>query len=143
MIRIHWKGKPEKFWEGKDGFPLDYARADALRGTISMSIADKTFNPADYRSGSIKERKFQTKIDLWLTHKEMETEAGSIRPSSLSNIRGYIKNYYGYFDGMDVREIGFEHLEGFKDALPTSISLKTKANILIQLHSFFTWLFKK
>ncbi len=101
-------------------------------------------NPVDYTDEKVKEHKFENKIQEWQDHKEKECQDGDISPSSFSNIPGYIKNYYvPYFEGWDAKEIRLEQLEEFKDNLPVTLSKKTRANIFVSLHAFFTWLFKK
>ena len=144
IIQIYWKGKHYEYRRDDQGYVLTYDKARDKLIEISAAIKNGTFNPVDFTDEKVKERKFEFKIQKWLEQKEKECSNGDISPSSLTNIRGYLKNYYlPFFKGWDVREIRYEQLEEFKDSLPNTIKRKTKSNILAGLHSFFTWLFKK
>ncbi len=144
LVQIYWKGKHYEYRRDDQGYVLTYDKARDKLTDISKAIKKGSFNPVDFTDEKVKERKFENKIQKWLDQKESECKDGNISPSSLSNIKGYINNYYlPFFAEWDVKEIRFEQLEDFKDNLPDTLSRKTKANILVSLHAFFTWLFKK
>lgn len=144
LIRVNYNGKYYEYRRDNDGDVLTYQKAQNKLLQINQAIKERKFNPVDFTDSRILERRFEFKIEKWLEQKEKECVNGALSPSSMVNIRGYIKNYYlPYFTGMDVKEIQFEQLEDFKDHLPDTIKRKTKSNILVSLHSFFTWLFKK
>jgi len=144
LINVYWHGKHYEYRLDADGYVFTYDRAVDRLIEISNAIKKGVFNPVDFSDQKVQERKFEFKIEKWLEQKEKACLAGSISPSSMVNIRGYIKNYYlPFFTGYDVKEIRFEHLSDFVDSLPDRLKRKTRLNILVSLHSFFTWLFKK
>jgi integrase len=144
LIQIYWKGKHYEYRRDKQGFIFTYDTAVDRLTEIGTAIKKGIFNPADFSDMKVKERKFENKIQVWLEQKGKECKDGDISPSSLGNIQGYIKNYYlPFFSEWDVREIQYEQLEEFKDSLPDTLKKKTKSNILVSFHSFFTWLRKK
>jgi integrase len=122
-------------WTGSDGFPLDYGRADALRGSIRTAIAKKTFNPQDYLEPTIKLQLFDNAVDKWLLLKEKTR-----RPSSVKDLKGHMKNYIlPFFGGMNIQEIRKFNITDFLNSLPDTIKNKTKKNIVLTLHSFIRW----
>ena len=135
LISIYWQGKRYKIWQGLDGFPLDYTRADALRGKIRTAIAERTFNPTDYLEPIIKLQLFDNAADKWLALKERTR-----RPSSVKDLKGHMNNYIlPFFGGMNIQEIRKFNLTDFVDSLPDTIKNKTKKNIMLTLHSFIRW----
>lgn len=144
-ISLYWKGKHYNYWRDKDGNPLvDYRKAISILSAIRLEINDNKFNPVDWTSSKLKERKFENKVLEWLTLKTEEAEANELSFETIKNYKGYTHNFYiPFFNGWDAREIRFEQLEGFKDSLRGNIKIKTRRNILNGLHAFFAWLKRK
>lgn len=144
VIVLYWKGRHYWYRRFHDGGFLDYERAFTTLSAIRVEITKKAFDPVDWTDKKLKEYKFEYKVNEWLVQKEEALLSGDLSPSYMTNLRGYIVNYYlPFFTGWDVRDIKFEQLEAFKDGLPPTIKKKTKRNIIMSLHSFFTWLFRK
>jgi integrase len=143
LIKIYWKGKYYEFRRDKDGDVLTYKKATNRLIEINNAIREHTFNPADYDDSQIKERKFSFMIEKWLNQKECEERNNELSPETLRCYHSYNRNYLNYFSDFDVREIGYEQLEDFKDNLPKHLSLKMKKNILNALRSFFNWIRKR
>lgn len=139
IVKVYYKGKNYEYRRDSEGDVLTYDKALNKLLKISNAIKDHTFNPIDYTDEKIKERKFENQIDLWLQRKEKQESLNELSPGTMKDYRGYVKNYYHFFSGLDVREITLEHLEKFKDSLD-NVSIKTRKNILNALRSFFFWL---
>ncbi len=136
------KGREYRIRIFTDGFKLDYQRAQAIQGEIRVRIANRKFDPLEYGSSGIKERKFANKVDKWLALKEKEMKKDIIRPSSWANIQGHMGNHLlPFFENFDVKEITKEDLANFRDSLH-DIKNKTKKNIFVTLHAFFVWLYQ-
>jgi integrase/recombinase XerD len=143
-IKVYWKGKHWIFRRySVDGGIFDYDRAVRQLNNIRSAIDARTFNPQDWSDSKIRERKFENKIEDWIAQKETEAKKGEFSYETLKNYRGYVKHHFGFFLGWDVREIGTEQIEDFKDKLPESLKIKTRRNILNALHAFFNWLYRR
>ena len=57
--------------------------------------------------------------------KERKGEVGEISNGTIRDYSGYVKNYFGFFNGLDVRAVDLEKLSDFKDTL-SRVSIKTK-----------------
>lgn len=143
LIQVYWKGKHYEYRRDDQGYVFTYDKAKDKLAEISTAMKKGRFNPADFSDANINERKFRNQIEEWLSQKEEEEKTNELSPETLRCYRSYNKNYFSFFLGWDVREIGFEQLERFKDKLPRRISLKMKRNILNCLHGFFVWLKRK
>lgn len=143
LIKIYWKGKDHEFRRDKDGDLLTYMKATNRLIEINNAIREHTFNPADYDDSQVKERNFSFMMEKWLSQKEIEEQNNELSPETLRCYHSYNRNYFIYFSKFDVREIGYEQLEDFKDKLPNHLSIKMKKNILNALRSFFGWLRKR
>lgn len=70
-----------------------------------------------------------------------------LRPTSRKDLRGHIRNYFSpgaqKLKINDCREIRAHHIEDFFNNLPGTIVLKTKDNIMTNLHGFMTWLYHR
>lgn len=134
-VNIYFKGKRYRFWKGLDGFPMPYDRAKALLGKIRTAIDERTFDPRDYLEPVIKLNLFDNAVEKWLTLKEKTR-----RPSSVKDLKGHMNNYIlPFFTGMNIQEIRKFNITDFTESLPDRIKNKTKKNIILTLHSFFTW----
>jgi len=147
-ISIWWKRRGQakgREWQIRkfpDGLLLDYDRAEAMLGEIRLKILAGKFDPLEYTEGGMKERTFGVKADRWLTIRKREMDKDIIRPSSYHNMHGHMMNYLvPFFENYDVKEITKEDLARFRDSL-ADIKNKTKKNIFMTLHAFFTWLYK-
>jgi integrase len=140
-ISIFWKGRAHKVWRFTDNHLLDFERAQALLGNIRVAISNKIFDPTDFSKTKMDEMLLENKIAAWLKIKEAELQQDIIRPSSYKNMVGHISNYIipGLGDS-DVRHISKDDLRMFRDSLGSEIKNKTKKNIFVTLHAFFSWL---
>jgi integrase len=104
--------------------------------TINNEIQEHIFNPKDYTRATIDERLFQNAFDRYLEKKEAE-----YAPSN--KYRTYYRNYFGYFEGRDVRDIKLKHLDEFyRKKLPKHLSSKYKNNIMACMFAFLRWLLR-
>jgi integrase len=78
-------------------------------------------------------------IAKWQNEKEHKEEVGELSNGTIRDYKGYVKNYFNFFNGMDVREISLEQLSEFKDTL-SGVSIKTRKNIMNALRNFYFWL---
>lgn len=143
-IVLYHKGQHYRVWKWHDGMLMDYERAVSLLGEIRTAMTKHGFNIRDYLDESVQARKVHNIIDLWTESKEKELRRGTVHPSSIKQINGHIaKHIIPFFGDYDVREIGLEDLSDFVDNLPANLKLKSRKNILVTLHSFLTWLFRR
>jgi site-specific recombinase XerD len=143
-IDIYHKRKRYVFRRNNQGRVLrDINEARDIHAEIRLAINANTFNPLDYTISKISERLFKSQIETWLEQKTEEVDAGELSPETMKDYKGYCKNYFTFFDNFSVREITFEHLENFKDALPRNLKIKTRRNILNALHTLFVRMHKK
>lgn len=143
LAQIYWKGKYYEYRRDEQGYVFTYEKARDKLIDINKAIRSHTFNPRDFSDEQIRERRFENMMEKWLTQKAEEEQGNELAPTTLKGYRSNDRNYFGYFTGWDVREIGFEQLEAFKDQLPRTLSLKTRRNVLNTMHAFFGWLRKK
>jgi integrase len=97
------------------------------------------FDPVDLKDSELRERRFENLMERWLAQKEEEEKTNELSRATLKCYKSYDRTHFHFFNGRDVRDIGFEQLEDFKDQLPNGLSLKMKRNILNALHAFFMW----
>ena len=142
LISVYWKGKHYEYRRDDQGYIFTYEKARDRLIEISKAIIKKSFNPLDFTDSKIMERKFEYQIDKWLSEKEKREGMRELSPGTLRDYRGYVKNYYPFFVGQDVREIGLEQLSDFKDTLE-GVSIKTRKNIMNALRNFFNYLKKR
>ncbi len=140
-ISIFWHGKAHKIWRFTDGHLLDYERAEALLGEIRVKMSKGKFDPVDYSRARMEEMLLENKIQEWLKVKKLEKEQDIIRPSSYGNMVGHSDNHIIPGLGQkDVREITKDDLRIFRDGLDAGLKNKTRKNIFVTLHAFFSWL---
>jgi integrase/recombinase XerD len=139
IVAVYSKGRHYEYRRDDAGFIFTYDTATAKLIDISNAIKKGTFNPLDFTDAKITERKFEHQIEAWLAEKERREAMDELSPGTLRDYRGYVKNYYGFFDGQDARDIGLEQLSNFKDTLG-SVSIKTRKNIMNALRNFFNYL---
>lgn len=139
LVNVYWHGKHYEYRRDNDSDILTYEKALKKLIDISSAIKSKTFNPLSFSDEAIAERKFEVQIEKWFAEKEKQESMTELSPGTVRQYRGYIRNYYFFFQGMDVKEITLEHLTNFKDTLHV-IKIKTRKNIMIALHNFFCWL---
>jgi integrase/ribosomal protein L37E len=141
---IYWKGKHFKIRRGKDDQPMGYFQClDALLA-INREMREGSFNPLDWLAANVQARKIRNVIDSWLKQKEAEMNAGELSPGTLKDYRGYIKHYFKPLLGdLDAREIRYEHLNRFRNNLPSSLKLKTRRNVMNALHAAFNFFWRE
>jgi len=139
LIQIYWRGKYYEFRRDDEGDLFSYHKAQDRLVEINNRIKNKVFHPEDFTESKINERKFESMIDKWQDEKERKEEVGELSNGTIRDYKGYVKNYFSFFNGMDVREISLEQLSEFKDAL-SGVSIKTRKNIMNALRNFYFWL---
>lgn len=139
IVAVYWKGKHYEYRRDDQGYVFSYEKARDKLIEISNAIRKGVFNPLDFTDSKIKERKFEHQIDKWLSEKEKREAMNELSPGTLRDYTGYVKNYFPFFTGQDVREIGLEELSNFKDTLD-KVSIKTRKNIMNALRNFFNYL---
>jgi integrase len=144
-ISIYWKGKQYRFFRYYvDNELFDYRRALKQLLEMNLSIEKKEFNPIDWTTHAIKERRFEHQVEKWLEQKKEEMGTGERAPETIRTYESYLKNHFlGFFKRWDVREIHYEQLENFKDWLGKRVSINTRKRIIGALHAFFKWMWRK
>jgi integrase len=139
LIQVYWKGKYYEFRRDDQSYVFTYDKAIDKLIEINQRIKDKTFSPEEFTSAKIDERKFENMIEKWLNEKESREKLNELSYGTLKDYRGYVKNYYIFFNDVDVREVDLEKLNNFKDTL-CDVKIKTRKNIMNALKNFFYWL---
>jgi len=139
IVQVYYNREYHEFRRDDQNYVLTYDRAKDLAVEISNAIKKCTFDPLQYKPAKRIERRFENMIDKWLEEKERKEEIGELSNGTIRDYKGYVKNYYGFLNGWDVREIGLEQLSDFKDSLSV-VSIKTRKNIMNALRNFFFWL---
>jgi len=143
-ISLYFKGRRYRFSRNKRGKVIkDINEARDLHAEMRLAINNGSFDPFEYTKTRINERKFRHQADEWLVQKIEEYEAGELSPETIKNYRGYVKHYFQSLDDYDVREIDYPTLENFKDALPKTLKVKTRRNILNALYGIFMRMHRK
>jgi len=142
LIRINYKGKYYEYRRDNEGDVLTYQKAQNKLIEINQAIREKHFNPVDFTDAKINERKFENQIELWLKEKINREAQGELSPGTLKDYKGYVVNYFKFYNSIDVRDIRLHELTAFKDTL-TSVSIKTRKNIINALRNFFNWLYER
>jgi integrase len=141
-IRVNWQGIIYNFWYTPIGEPFSHSNALKTLYEINTRIKDKSFNPSDYQTSTIKESLFEKAIDRWLAEKEIEMNKGDFAPGTLHYYQSYRKNYLiPFFKGMSVRDITEADIKRFQKSLPDGLSSHYRLNIYRALKTFFLWLF--
>jgi hypothetical protein len=118
-----------------------YADAHSLLKQAQREIELKKFDPSKWVSKERIEFQFKTLIEKWYEDKEALLNKGQRAYSYVPKLKGYIRNYYGYFSEMDVREIMPVHIREWMRQLPDRAP-KTLKNVKDALSSFFTVLYE-
>ncbi len=140
-IRFKWQSQTHRIYEDKTGRSHSYSTAILDLAEINKQIHDKQFDPQEWLPETIEGKKFGMQMTAWLARKEKETADGKLAPSTLRDYKSYAKNYFPYFNALDVREIKMKNLQLFYDGLPAKgLSPKYVKNIMDALHTFFRWL---
>jgi integrase len=144
-ISIYWKGKQYRFFRYYlDNELFNYQRASRQLTETNLSIDKKQFNPLDWTTQAITERKFEHQVECWLEQKKDEAGTGERAPETFRTYNSYVKNHFiEFFKEWDVREIRYEQLENFKDWLGKRVSINTRKRIIGALHAFFKWMWRK
>lgn len=146
-IYLYWPSPGEnpdrKIYEYKKTRFKDYEFTSRILTQIRNEILDGTFDVHDYLPKSLAQFSPQKLIVKFYKSKCRK----KLRPTSRKDLRGHIRNYFSpgaqRLKIHDCREIRTHHVEDFYTNLPNSITLKTKDNIMTNLHSFTTWLYHR
>lgn len=139
LIQLYWKGERHEFRRDDQGYVFTYDRASDSLIEMNRRMRKGRFDPADFYAEKIVERKFERQIERWFEEKKQRETLGELSPGTTKDYRGYVKNYFSFFDGMDVREIDREALHNFIDGTG-KVKIKTRKNIRNALVNFFHWL---
>jgi integrase len=105
--------------------------AERFLNGLRFKTDEKTFDERDYKKSN--PLSFTNVSEKWRELKEKE-----IRPNSYRSLCNHLAKAQGYFGHINVREIKYGNLEDFSRTI--QLSGKTIHNVMLTLHSFFTWL---
>lgn len=132
-----------KIYEYKTNRFQSYEFTSRILTQIRNEIHDRIFDIHDYLPKSLAQfspRKLIVKYYKSRCRKRL-------RPTTRKDLRGHIRNYFSpgaqRLKINDCREIRAHHIEDFFNNLPGTITLKTKDNIMTNLHGFMTWLYHR
>ena len=139
-VYLYWNGD-HKIVNDKQGNQLkSYFQANRLLERIRSEIDSKTFDITEYKQATKKQFNARKLIRKWYKGKVKK----GLAPTTLKDYRGYIRRYFSPScqkqNIEDCREIRTYHITNFFDSMPSSISLKTKKNIMVALKNFTDWL---
>jgi integrase len=140
-ITLYWDKKQHKIYRDTDGHLLDsYQRAHRLLESMRKEIDDGLLSISNYIPKEIEQFRGYRLLETW--HKGKI--ARDLSPGHLKKLRQYIDKYFlPFFNKEDCRKIRTYHVENFLLSIPSHLSLKTKRNIMIMLHNFCDWLFRR
>ncbi len=141
-VEVYWKGIYYRFRRDDQGYVLTYDRALDKLIRVNNAIRTGQFKPHDYSDETIEQLKFENQGEKWLSGKERAEQAGELSYGTIRDYRGYVRNYFCFFNASDVREINREQLGEFKDTL-CCVSIKTRRNIMAALKNVFNWLIEE
>jgi integrase len=143
-ISIYWEGKQYRFFKYRtDNELFNYKRALKQLTEINFAIDKREFNPVDWTTRAVVERKFGYQAERWINQKKEEMEIGEIAHETLRTYHSYINNHFmAFFEKWDVREIRFEQIQSFKEFLGNRVSINTRKKIIGALHSYFKWMWR-
>lgn len=134
FVDISYKGRRIKIYSNNNGTVLDsYGRAVETLEHINYEMRHHQFDPTKYVKKDVKRFLFENLIKDWFHAKSDLT--------SVFKYRQVYNRYFGFFTGMDVREIRTSHVHEFYQHLPNKLSNKTKKNVLDTLRAFMFWAF--
>lgn len=143
LIRIYWNGQHYEYRRDNEGDVLTYDKALKKLIDISHAIKTKKFNPYYFSDSAIASRKFEKQFENYINEKKLELINNEISHEHFRHIMSSHKNYFGFFEGLDVSEINLSILSEFKATMiKKGLKSKTQKNILNILHNFFSWLRK-
>lgn len=144
-VHIYSDGRQVKLRKTKDGAAMGYMQALDMLVAINRELRENSgFNPLDWSHSKVKGRRLEVAIHAWLDQKKAEAAGGELAPGTIKDYRGYVDHYFIPLLGkLDIREIGYEHLDDFRNKLPGRLKLKTRRNIINALHTAFVWLWKR
>ena len=137
-LDLYWQAQL-KVTRDPDGHILDsYKRAHRLLENIRSEIDAGTFTPSKYLPKEIEEFRGRKLFPKWLASKT------DTAPTTYREYRRYTEKYFvPCFAIKDMRSVTAGNVEDFLNGLPAHLSLKTKKNIAIALHNFFTYIFRR
>jgi integrase/recombinase XerD len=125
--------------KNKDGRIIrSCVEANEILTGIRSDIRNGTFFLANYLPEEIEAFRGITLFPKWLETKR------DTAPTTFREYDRYIRTYFlPELGRLDMRDIKTAHVEDFLQNLPQHLSLKTKKNILIALHNFCSWLYRR
>lgn len=117
-----------------------YERAYELLTKMRSAIDEGIFSIHDYILKEIEQFHGKNLIPKWLQMKVQQ----NLSPLHLHEVNKCINRFLmPFFENIDCRDIRTYHIEDFFMKLPSHWSDKTKKNVMTNLHSFVTWLFRR
>lgn len=145
FITVYWEGKTYSYRRDDNGKVFRVLTAVQRLEEINKAIANNSrvpFRPKEFTDTRRQERQFENQFQDYLDEKEGELRAGELSPGYTRIIKGYHKNHFAYFNGMDVKAIDREEIAAFKQKVLHKLpGIKTRRNVLNALHAFFAWMF--
>lgn len=148
-IVIYRDGAKRRYFKDIHGNVFSYMSALSQLLAMSREEGDPNikFNHADWKPEKAKERRLDIMIERWLAQKKIEVESGELSFGTLHAYKSRADNHilqkdYG-LGSWDIRKIDFAEIEQFKDALPRTIKIKTRREVLNTLRTFFRWAWRK
>ena len=142
-IVICEKGSSNPYRISKDirGRILDsYDRAYELLTKMRSAIDEGVFDIHDFIQKEVEQFYGKKLLLKWYQIKVQQ----NLSPLHLGEVNKCIKRFlFPFFENIDCRNIRTYHIEDFFMNLPSHWSDKTKKNVMTNLHSFITWLFRR
>ncbi len=145
-IALSWH---EKLWRYYNVNDVTFSYMTAIKELFAMNreIELKTFKPELWQSGAIKERKLEQAINKWLMQIKTQVDQEELSYGTYHAYRSRVNNHilhpiYG-LGKWDIREVGYNELNDFQEALPANLKIKTRREIMHTLHTFLKQALKK
>lgn len=146
FVTVYWDGKTYTYRRDDNGKVFRVLTAVQRLEEINKAIASNSrvpFRPKEFTDARRQERQFENQFQDYLAEKEGELHAGELSPKHFATIKGYSRNHFPYFNGMDVKAIGREEIAAFKQKVLHKLpGIHTRRNVLNALHAFFGWMFE-
>ena len=141
-ITVYWQGEYHPYYRDKDNNVFTYTIA--LRQLVIMNAQMEAgeFQPEEWETGFLQERRMDHAINQWLTEIKMLVALKKKKPSTYTTYRTHVtRNILNEKYGLgkyDVREITIKHLQLFMKNLLHLSSLYQRTTRGV-LHIFFQW----
>jgi integrase len=143
-FRIVWyddtEHKTYRIASDTDGHLLDsYQRTHRLLEKMRKDVDDGLFSIKNYIKLEIDQFRGYSLFPRWLEGKKHQ----NLSPLHIEKIERCIEKYIlPFFKDLNFRELKNLHIDNFFNSLPLHLSDKSKKNIMTNLHTFCTWLYR-